>query len=328
MSYRIATETRATSSPIDPTIFVLSDAADARRVEIWPALGFNCYRWRETVAGRPVELLFATDKLFDNDRPTRSGIPILFPFPNRIREGRYRWNGKDYQLPLNSEGKNAIHGFAAFKPWRVVDEGADGAGAWLTGEFHGAVDAREARDLWPADYRLRVTYRLRDAGLHIEARVSNPDSVELPFGLGYHPYFRVDEPTCLVQSPARKVWELRDGLPTGKTLDVDAARDLRGGRAMKSLQLDDVYTDLAGEGAGPLFRRGAIANDGVRLEVWSSPDYRELVAFTPPHRRAVCLEPYTCATDAIHLREQGIDAGWRVLAPGQEWVGEVEFRIV
>ena len=43
---------------------------------------------------------------------------------------------------------------------------------------------------------------------------------------------------------------------------------------------------------------------GGVLQVRASPAFRELVLFTPPHRRAVCLEPYTCPTDAIHLQEQ------------------------
>ena len=54
--------------------------------------------------------------------------------------------------------------------------------------------------------------------------------------------------------------------------------------------------------------------------------FRELVAFTPPTRASVCLEPYTCITDAVDLQPQGIDAGWRVLAPGDEirtWI-EIE----
>ena len=50
----------------------------------------------------------------------------------------------------------------------------------------------------------------------------------------------------------------------------------------------------------------------------------EVVAFTPPHRQAVCLEPYTWTTDAINLQQQGVNAGLRVLAPGEQWTGVVE----
>ena len=49
--------------------------------------------------------------------------------------------------------------------------------------------------------------------------------------------------------------------------------------------------------------------------------------FTPPHRQAFCVEPYTCVTDAVNLQQRGIDAGWRVLAPGEKWAGVVELAV-
>lgn len=56
---------------------------------------------------------------------------------------------------------------------------------------------------------------------------------------------------------------------------------------------------------------------GLQIVQRCAPEFREFVVFTPPQRSCVCLEPYTCATDAIHLAARGIDAGWRVLSPGQ-----------
>src|SRR5207247_1872384 len=128
------------------------------RLEVWPALGFNAYRWRD---GAGNELLFRDPAFFDEVRPTRSGWPILFPFPNRIRDGQFSWQGRKYELPKSdSTRKNAIHGFAVRQPWRVVDHGADAGQAWLTAEFVASRDAAETLDLWPGDYRLQVIYRL------------------------------------------------------------------------------------------------------------------------------------------------------------------------
>jgi aldose 1-epimerase len=62
------------------------------------------------------------------------------------------------------------------------------------------------------------------------------------------------------------------------------------------------------------------------LRIWTSPEFRESVLFIPVHRQAICVEPYTCATDAINLREKNIDAGLRQLAPGETWRGVVEVR--
>jgi aldose 1-epimerase len=325
MTYRVRTERHATRGGWDGTVFVLEDAHDTNRAAVWPAFGFNCYSWRVTRGGQALDLLYADPQLFDDSKPTRSGIPILFPFPNRIRAGRFSWEGKEYQLPLNS-GPNAIHGFPCRRPWRVVDTATDADSAWITGEFQASVDGPDIVALWPADYRLRVTYRLLANRLRIEAEVHNPDRGTLPFGLGYHPYFRTpfaggDAAACQVSAPATSYWELQDSLPTGRRLSVDAARDLRTPRRVADLALDDVLTDLASDESATLCLRGTVEDPAARatLRLFTSPAFRELVAFTPPHRQAVCLEPYTCTTDAINLQQRGVEAGLLVLEPGLTW---------
>jgi aldose 1-epimerase len=332
MAHQVWTEKRDTTTGLDGTVWILEDGAGGR-VEVWPALGFNCYRWQADVRGQPLDLLYADPQLFEGSSPTRSGIPVLFPFPNRIRDGRFRWEGKDYQLPLNDPaGKNAIHGFACRRPWRVVGQGADDDSVWVTGEFQASVDATDARALWPADYRLRLTYRLSPGRLRIEAAVENPDSVALPFGLGYHPYFALPEASGgdrLVQVLARMYWELRDNLPTGDLRRVDAARDLNRPRPCRSLQLDDILTGLSDTTLMPpegLCRRGLLTEESGEsvVRLLTSPEFRELVAFTPPHGKAIALEPYTCTTDAINLQQRGISAGLVTRQPGEQWSGVVE----
>ena len=45
------------------------------------------------------------------------------------------------------------------------------------------------------------------------------------------------------------------------------------------------------------------------------------------HREAFCVEPYTCATDAVNLEARGVPAGWVTLAPGATWAANVELRL-
>jgi aldose 1-epimerase len=330
MPFQITWETRANDFGLDNRVAVLSDSVN--RLEIWPALGLNAYRWQ--VAGQ--ELFYHNPQFFSERKPTRSGFPILFPFPNRIRAGQFIWDGKKFNLPIGDPAhKNAIHGFAVNRSWRVVDQGADASSAWLTGEFHGSIDAPEARSLWPADYRIRVTYRLSDHILRVEADADNPDSKPLPFGLGYHPYFQLASfggEQANVTVAANKIWELEENLPTGKLLDIDEPRDLRHGRTLVGVQLDDVMTDLyaiAYDQEDRLGLVGVVQHPTAErmLTLWIGGDFRELVAFTPPHREAICLEPYTCTTDAINLAARGIDGGLRVLAPGERWHGVVEVHL-
>jgi len=321
VAFLIRTEKRGTVAGLDPAIGVLD--GDGNRADIWPARGFNCFRW--TVQGR--EFLYADPQFLEGSSPTRTGIPILFPFPNRIRDGRFTWEGKQFQLPINDPAKkNAIHGFACQRPWRVVDQGADATSAWITGEFHGSRDAPECRSLWPADYRLRVTYRLASACLRIETMVDNTDCIPLPFGVGFHPYIRIIGDNLPIRVPAKNYWELQESLPTGSRKPVEGARDLNGWKPFAELTLDDILADLSPTWGPPgLCFRGGIMQEPP-LEVFTSPSFREAVVFTPPHRQAFCIEPYTCTTDAINLQQRGVDAGLLVLSPGQSWTGIVEIH--
>jgi aldose 1-epimerase len=336
MPFAVRTRIQPGVTGLDATIYTLDDGSGGR-AEVWPALGFNCFSWQAVVVGRTLDLLHADPNLFTDGRPTRSGIPVLFPFPNRIRAGRFQWEGKDYELPhTDTVHHNAIHGFACRRPWRVVDQGADANAAWLTGEFRGSTDARDCAGLWPADYVLRVTYRLGGNRLSVEAEVTNPDRVSLPFGLGYHPYFRlpfvagVAPADCMVTVPAGSYWELTDCVPAGACRPVDPPRDLNTLRRVADLNLDDVLTDLPSQTAGPdglIERAKLVGAPGTALRLYCAPDFREMVLFTPGHHQAFCVEPYTCTTNAVNLQPQGIDAGWRSLPPDGRWTAAFEMRV-
>ncbi len=331
MGFRHTIRQQPTTSGLNGTIHILaSDAGD--RCEVWPALGFNCFSWKTVKGGQTLDLLYADPQLFDNGRPTRSGIPILFPFPNRIRAGRFSWDGRQFALPQNDANKkNAIHGFVCRRPWRLTGSGADASGGWLTGEFQLSRDDPDSQPLWPADFVLKVTYRLLPGKLRVEAEVHNPDRLSLPFGIGYHPYFTVPivpgakAEECLIQVPAGSFWKLDETLPTGEVLSVDSARDFRQPRPFGGVSVDDVLTGIATDrSSGGLRFNGSMTQGDRKLHFWSSPCFRELVVFTPPQRQAFCLEPYTCPTDAINMPDHGKAVGWLSLPPGGNWKADFE----
>jgi aldose 1-epimerase len=275
------------------------------------------------VGNRTVDVLDAApDFAASGASPNHSGIPLLFPFPNRIRGARLRWDGREYVLEgIHQDGQgNAIHGLVFDRPWRVTSRDESSA----LGQFQLSVDAPDRRALWPADFLFEVRYQLGEAGLRCDARVVNPDRVPLPFGFGTHPYFRVPLAAgsragdCLIQAPAAEEWELAGCLPTGKRLPAFGKKDLREGQELAGLKLDDVLTGLTTR-AGQVETIVMDPSAGLQMRQLFDESFRELVVYTPPHGRSVCLEPYTCTTDAVHLEERGIDGGWRVLPPGAEF---------
>ena len=105
---------------------VITDVQTGAEARILPGLGFNCYSFRVPVDGTLVEVLDAEpDFCTQGGRASGNGIPILFPFPNRIRSGKYHWEDREYQIAeLDAEG-NAIHGFVLDRPWRVTEKSDD-----------------------------------------------------------------------------------------------------------------------------------------------------------------------------------------------------------
>src|SRR3954447_25316803 len=53
---------------------------------------------------------------------------VLLPWPNRVRDGRWTWQGRELQLQVASpEAPHAIHGLVGWQPWTVVSSAADSA---------------------------------------------------------------------------------------------------------------------------------------------------------------------------------------------------------
>ncbi len=308
----------------------------AARAEVWPQWGFNCLKWQINQDGQWADILFHMPDWETNPVPTRSGHPILFPFPGRLRDGRLTLDGKTYQLPLNDSTKqHAIHGFTPRNPWRVTDHNYCDANecSSVTGEFSLSKDLPDALSLWPSDFVFRVTYRLYANKLRVDASVENPGPGRLPFGLGYHGYFRLpgapdtDIGTSVLQANVAEIWEAEENLPTGVRSAPPGPLDFQKPRPFGATALDNVFSSVTGPRSGGLFEIAQLTHPRVRgrLRVLADTSFRELVLFTPAHRQAVAIEPYTCSADAGNFAARGIDSGWRVLEPGGSWEGTVEY---
>jgi aldose 1-epimerase len=306
----------------------LHDPASGATAEVLVSLGFNCHRFSIPHRGRQVDLLWRSPTfLGGGDRPSRSGIPILFPFPGRIRGTTFEWEGKTWSIPAGDNFGNAIHGFVHTRPWRVLEKDR----RKIVGQFQASVDDPNLREQWPADFRITASYDLSGGMLRLNYLLENPGDTPLPCGLGLHPYFHVpfldgDAKHCLALLPGSQRWVLDQILPTGEREHLEKAQEYRAGAAFGNLQLDDVFTDLQFDEG---WCRGHVYDPAAKLAVTISFNsaFRECVVFTPPHREAICIEPYTCVPNAAELTAKGIDAGLRVLAPGESFTAAIELTV-
>lgn len=307
----------------------LRDEQTGATAHISPAHGFNCYSFQAICDGQPVEVLWShPDFLAGKQKPSRSGIPILFPFAGRIRGTSFAFRGQTYPLAVGDDFGNAIHGFVLNRPWRVVEQ----TPALARAEFHAAQDAPEVLASWPADFRIEAAYRLQGNSLTLDVRIENPDTRPLPFWFGTHPYFRVplipgsDSGQWRVHVPAASQWELRDMLPTGKVVPVGSHCDLRGGPPFTELHVDDILTGLQ-FADDRCISRIEDQSTGHALHIEFGNEYGECVVFVPPHREAICIEPYTSVSNAFELEAAGVRTGLRVLEPGESFRSAIAMRV-
>jgi aldose 1-epimerase len=308
-------------------LVILKDEAAGSSATLVPSLGFACIGMRIAAGGGAWAVLAEPP---DDDalliRTSRYGVPIMYPYPNRIRDGHFTFGGREYHLPIAGRGPHAIHGVTRERAWTVDAAGVDANGAFC----RASVTTGDAPDdIWPFRSRLTVEYRLRGASLLMRAEAENLGSTPMPFGFGIHPWFDVpfgpggSRQTMEVRAAASNFWQLDDTLCTsGTVLPAAQGFDTREWRAIGTTFIDDVYTGLALENGWftAAFRDPA---NGRQISVRSDSQFREHVIFAPLHVDAVCLEPYTCATDAFNLAARGIDAGMIVLEPGQRWRGSM-----
>ncbi len=103
---------------------------------------------------------------------------VLAPWPNRLEEGRYEFDGEAYQVPLN-EPPQAMHGLVRWASWRPVARAEDLV------ELEQVLHPQPG---YPFSLRLTVEYRLGADGLTVRTSAENVGDRALPFGVGHHPY--------------------------------------------------------------------------------------------------------------------------------------------
>jgi aldose 1-epimerase len=315
---------------MQPTIVSITDPATGAEAKILVSLGFNCFSWRPGLDDGPREMLWShPDFASGNERPSGSGIPLLFPFPGRIGQAKYTFGGREYQLEPGDAFGNAIHGFVHSRPWRVVDERPER----VVGEFQASVDDASILDHWPSDFRIRVSYEVRGHELISDIRFENTGDGPLPCGFGTHSYFRlpladgaVPEET-LVYAPVSKIWELQDMLATGRILPVPAGMELDRGGPLAGRQFDTSYTVLTPDADGLVHTWLREPKSGRTLTQLFDTSFTQCIVYTPPHREAICLEPYTCLPDSFRLTAQGHETGLRVLEPGEEYATTISLGV-
>ena len=89
-------------------------AGDQQAVVVEVGGGLRSYsaRGRELIDG------YKADEMSSS-----GGGQVLIPWPNRLQDGSYEFDGRRHQLPLNEpERRNAIHGLVRWATWTATEQ--------------------------------------------------------------------------------------------------------------------------------------------------------------------------------------------------------------
>jgi aldose 1-epimerase len=239
------------------------------------------------------------------DEPAPSGRgQLLMPWPNRLEDGSYEFDGRTHQLPLTEpERRNAIHGLVRTEAWRARAQ-----------EPHRVVmeHVLEPRPGYPFTLSLSVEYSLSEGGLRVQTTATNVGAEACPFGSGQHPYLTLGTPvvdSLVMRAPGRTVLiEDERGIPRGREPVDGTEYDFRRPREIRETTLDDAFTDLerGEDGLARVELRDPTSRAG--LTVWLDESYRYLQLFTGDPlpdvgRRSLAVEPMTCPANAFRTGE-------------------------
>jgi len=264
-----------------------------------------------TVGDRPVVEGFGPDTWSHGGRGQ-----VLAPWPNRLGDGAYEFNGVSAQAPLNEIGRRtAIHGLVRWMPWRLTGRAQNRVGL--------CCELRPS-PAYPYSLRLEIEYRLGRSGLIVTTDAQNIGDGDLPFGLGFHPYLtvgttKVDQARLRLPAGRRLTTDER-GLPTGSVSVTGTEFDFTAGRPIGTTRLDTAYLDLARDADGRV-RIDVDHPDGLAgMTLWADERFGYVMVYTgdtleeAARRTAVAVEPMTCPPDALRT---GTDL--TVLIPGARW---------
>lgn len=270
---------------------------------------------------------------FDPDKPVPccNGY-MLIPYPNRIEEGRYTFEGKTYQFPLDEvDRNNSIHG-TGYRTFWVCEKKSDDS---VTLVWRNAAEAKS----YPFKVRARVTFSLSDEGLSLSMTGMNEGSTDAPWAFGIHPWLSngknlygndpilAQNVRCTLELGAEKHVTVNENLiPTGTETVAGTKFDLHEPTVLGNTVFDDAWTDVDRDADG-----GSHATltrpDGVSVTIYGDKTINAWQVCTgtnfpdESHPSGVAVEPMTGYANAFRTGENLV-----VLKPGDSYTTNLRFE--
>ncbi|MBP6881462.1 MAG: hypothetical protein KBC35_02445 [Candidatus Pacebacteria bacterium] len=287
------TETRVPFGPY--TKVSVRHEETGNEITIIPEMGARLNHFQVNLHGDSVDII---DGYADAHVLTEGALmknALLAPFPNRVADGRYHFNGHDHQLHINRPHENnAIHGFVFDKPFLLEASGQ------VDDYYEFVLRCNVApEEGFPFSFVMVVKYRFGGPWLEVDTELQNIGKITMPAGFGWHPYFKT----------GGGIDHLRLSLPEVERIEVDEhlipTREMTAYNTFSALHSIGTTEFDTGFHLREQEREVQLYDEDLGLYITlafpaiDSP-YEYLQVYTPPSRSSIALEPMTCATDAFN----------------------------
>lgn len=277
----------------------------------WPGAGMLCASLRH----RGTELLRRVDDLETaRTKGSTAGIPLLYPWANRLSGLKYHAAGRQVSLDPSSRLLHfddhgvPMHGVPWSQlQWGIVSSGHDTLIArleWLREDF---------LSIFPFPHHVAMAVRIHPGDLQIQVTVFADSGSPVPVSFGFHPYIG------LPKIP-RARWKL--SAPAMRKLGLDA-QGIPDGRDAASPALAEPLGSTGYDNGFALYTEHAIfsiSGAGYSITIEFQNGYRYAQIFAPAEKELIAIEPMTAATDALSSGQ-----GLHVIDPGEQFT--TSFRV-
>lgn len=294
-------------------IYTLVNAATGEKASIIPEYGANVNSLILSRNNRLHEIIYSDKNTKELHANCCYRGAKLIPFPNRINNGKYKFQEKSYQLELNhEEEKHAIHGFVYNQPFTVNNVVTESNFAKIDLEY----DYNGDKKGYPFKLKVLVNYILCNEGFRVNTMIINVSGQRIPVGDGWHPYFSMSE----------KIDDLKLKIPSSTKIEVDSRMIPTGETTVYSGFQDFETINDTSFDTGFVVNQSSDATTSLyspktdtTINLWQESEngkYRYLQIYTPPDRKSIAIEPMSCMTDAFNNQN-----GLVVLEPGDSFSG-------
>lgn len=297
----------------------LHDDETGSTVSIAPEQGAMLHAFTVSTDNGPVNVInnYHNKAEIDQNLARSYKSSKLSPFPCRIANGSYEWEGKQYQFANRFPDGSAIHGLLFNKSFTVKEQ--------ETTDFFSAVlfeyGYRSDDPGYPFDYTCQIRYSLLHGNtLQIQTILQNQSQQTIPIADGWHPYFQLGESVdeCWLRFPSKGMLEFNDQLiPTGQIIPYQT---FNASKPFGATELDNCFLlDLS---AGQPVCELTHPASGVSIRFITDETYPYLQLYTPPDRKSIAIENLSSAPNCFN---NGI--GLLHLEPGQSTSLTVHYAI-